>query len=132
MRDHCNYRRGHFIMVKFKVIKYKHYRRALELTAREDVDDATAEDEHFRFLLGLVKEWDFRDGETEDPITPGVESIDELTIAQFNEVTTAFNKIFSTSTAVPKVSAGHSLSISTPLDQVESQERPLSGYPPLS
>lgn len=119
-------------MIEFKVIKYKHYRRALELTAREDVDDATAEDEHFRFLLGLVKEWDFIDGETADPLAPGVESIDELTIPQMNEVTTAFNKIFSTSTAVPKANAGHSPSTSMQSIQVGSQEKSPTGYPPLS
>ena len=118
-------------MVKFKVIKYKHYRRALELTAREDVDDATAEDEHFRFLLGLVAEWDFMDGETGDPLTPGEAAIDELTIPQMNEVTSAFNQIFSQSTTVPKTSAGHSLSTSTQLSQVRNQETtPLTGYPP--
>ena len=118
--------------IEFKVIKYKHYRRALELTSREDEDDPTAEDEHFRFLLSLVAEWDFIDGDTADPLTPGVESIDELTMAQLNEVTTAFNRIFSQSTAVPKVSAGRSLSTSMQLDQVESQEKHPTGYPPLS
>ncbi len=117
-------------MVKFKTIKYKHYRRALELTSREDVDDATAEDEHFRFLLGLVKEWNFMDGETADPLTPGVESIDELTMAQLNEVTTLFNQIFSKVTTVPKASAGHSLSTSTGLNQAKNQEKPPTGYPP--
>ncbi len=118
-------------MIKFKVIKYKHYRKALELTAREDVDDATAGDEHFRFLLGLVKEWDFRDGDTEEALPVGVGSIDELTIPQMNEVTSAFNQIFSQSTTVPKTSAGHSLSTSTQLSQVRNQETtPLTGYPP--
>ena len=119
-------------MIKFKVIKYKHYRRALELTAREDEDDATAEDEHFRFLLSLVEEWDFVDEETGDPLAPGVESIDELTIPQMNEVTTVFNQIFSKATSVPKANAGNSPSTSMQLDQVENQGQPLTGYPPLS
>ena len=118
--------------IEFKVIKYKHYRRALELTSREDEDDPTAEDEHFRFLLSLVAEWDFVDEETGEPLAPGVESIDELTIPQMNEVTTAFNRIFSQATIVPKANAGRSASISMQLDQVENQEKPLTGYPPLS
>ena len=117
-------------MVKFKVIKYKHYRKALELTAREGVDDATAEDDHFRFLLGLVKEWDFVDEETGELLPVGVECMDELTIPQFNEVTTLFNQIFSKSSAVPKVNAGNSPSTSTQLTQVGNQEQPLTGYQP--
>ena len=119
-------------MIEFKVIKYKHYRRALELTAREDVDDATAEDEHFRFLLSLVAEWDFVDEETGESLAPSVESIDELTIPQMNEVTTIFNQIFSKATAVPKVNAGRSPSTSTQLTQAENQEKHPTGYPPLS
>ena len=62
-------------MVKFKTIKYKHYRDARELMAREEVDDIGAEEEHFCFLLELVSEWDFVDGDTKEPIPVGVDSL---------------------------------------------------------
>ena len=119
-------------MVEFKTIKYKHYTRARELMAREEVDDIGAEKEHFCFLLGLVKEWDFVDGDTENPIPVGVQSLDELSLEQLNEMTEIFNTKFLSVAGVKKTSNGPSSSTLTPSKLVESQApTPQSGYRPL-
>lgn len=118
-------------MVEFKTIKYKHYRKALQLTAAEDAGEDAGE-EHFRFLLSLVSSWDFTDEDTGEPLSPGLESIDELTVEQLNEVTETFNQIFSQVSTVPKTNAGHSLSTSTEKPQAERPKGKTSptGYPP--
>lgn len=119
-------------MVKFKTIKYKHYREAHELMAREEVDDIGAEEEHFHFLLGLVKEWDFVDGDTENPIPVGVDSLGELSLDQLNEMTEIFNTKFLSVAGVKKTNGGVSPSISTQSSQgVSPQPTHQSGYKPL-
>jgi hypothetical protein len=99
-------------MVKFKVIKYKHYLEAVRLTNLTDAG-TDVEDEHFRFVLEQVSEWDFKDVETEEPLPPGVDSIAELTIIQLNELTSRFNELFVAKTTVPKTNAGYSPYTST-------------------
>lgn len=119
-------------MVEFKTIKYKHYRRAMELMAREEVDDAEAEEEHFCFLLGLVKEWDFVDGDTKELLPVGVQSLDELTIEQLNEMTEIFNTKFLSVAGVKKTSNGPSSSTLMPSrPDASPQPKPQSGYKPL-
>ena len=120
-------------MVKFKTIKYKHYTRARELMAREEVDDIGAEKEHFCFLLGLVKEWDFVDGDTENPIPVGVQSLDELSLEQLNEMTEIFNERFLSVAGVKKTNGGSSSSTSTP-SKPDASQAPTrqSGYIPSS
>lgn len=95
-------------MVKFKTLKYKHYRQARALAANEDA----TEDEHISFVLSMVAEWDFVDTETGVPLPVGVASMDELIIEQMNEVTTLFNQQISLT--VPKATAGQSRSTSMP------------------
>lgn len=114
-------------MVKFKVIKYKHYLKAVKLTQRQDAGE-DVEDEHFRYLLGMVDTWDLVDAETEEPLPVGVEAIDEMTIVQLNEVTEVFNKIFAEKSTVPKASAEHSPSSLTASNLAKNQEYPPPGY----
>ena len=125
--------------VKFKTIKYKHYRKGLKMTAEvdetEDVpesDRIEMQDRHFRFLLGLVKYWDFVDADTGETLPVGEDSIDELSMEQLNEITTIFNKQFEDDATVPKETAGRSPSTSTRKDQVEILQRQtdLTGYRP--
>ena len=115
-------------MVKFKVIKYKHYQKAVKLTQRADAGEDT-EDEHFRFLLNMVKEWDFVDEDTGKPLPVGVESIDEMTLPQLNEMTELFNVIFAKKATVPKVNAEHSPSTLTTSNQDgQTQEKAPTGF----
>lgn len=102
-------------MVKFKVIKYKHARESIEMTKRIDAGEDLA-DESLRFMVGLVKEWDFLDADTGEALAVGTESMDEMSIEQMNEMTELFNLKMSVQT-VPKTNAGHSPSSSTESSQ---------------
>lgn len=117
-------------MIKFKIIKYKHYLEAVRLTNLTDAG-TNVEDEHFRFLLGQVSEWDFKDAETGESLPVGVVSIDELTIVQLNEVTSRFNELFIAKTTVPKTNAGYSpYTSTTPKPEEKTPESPQSGSTP--
>ncbi len=107
-------------MVKFKVIKYKHARRAIEMTKRIDTGE-DLEDESLRFMIALVKEWDFLDAETGEPLAVGIESMGEMTIEQMNEMTELFNLKMSTKNTVPKASAER-----LPSSLIESSQEPKS------
>jgi hypothetical protein len=90
-------------VVKFKTIKFKHYRRANELDRQ--IDAGVADDEDvIRFAVSMVQDWDFVDAETGEPLPVG--EIDELTREQFNEVLTLFRRQFGTEGTVPKENAG--------------------------
>lgn len=104
-------------MVKFKVIKYKHARKAIEMTKRSDAgEDVT--DESLQFMGSLVKEWDFVDAETGEPLAVGTtESLDEMSIEQMNEMTELFNLTMATGNTVPKTNAEHSPSTLTESSQ---------------
>ena len=105
-------------MVRFKVVKFKHYRQAQALIAKEDATEA----EHFAFVISLVAEWDFKDEETGDALPAELASMDELSIDQFNEAMELFNeKMFSVG-KVKKTSAAPSSSTSSPSSKVESPE----------
>lgn len=105
-------------MVKFKVIKYKHAKRAIEMTKRSDAGEDIM-DESMHFMLALVKEWDFLDVDTGEPLAVAIESMDEMSLEQMNEVTELFNLLMAKRNTVPKTSAEFSLSSS-----IESNQEP--------
>lgn len=103
-------------MVKFTVIKYKHALKSIGMTKRIDAgEDLT--DESLRFMVSLVKEWDFLDADTNEPLPVDVESMGEMSIEQMNEMTELFNLRMSTKNTVPKTNAEYSRSSSTELSQ---------------
>lgn len=81
-------------MITFKVLKYKHYRKANELQ-----NNGANENELLDFAISLIKEWDFVDVETNEPLT--FEDTDELSIDQINEIFTSFTEAFNKETKIP-------------------------------
>ena len=117
-------------MVKFKTIKYKHARKAIKMSKRID-DGEDLSDESLHFMVGLVKDWDFVDVETEEPLVVSVESIEEMTIEQMNEMTELFNLKISGGNTVPKVNAERlPSSLTEPNQEQKNQETVPTGYPP--
>lgn len=116
-------------MVRFKTIKFKHYRQAQEINARIDAGEATDE-EVLRFALSLVAEWDFVDADTSKPLP--INELNELSMEQCREVNEGFARKMGVTAEVPKGSDGPSPSTSTPSSQIESQGTSPTGYTPLS
>jgi len=94
-------------MIKFKTLKFKHYREAQEINKRIKNEEAT-EEEVLRFALALVAEWDFVDVETEEPLPVG--ELDELSLEQCREVNAEFARLMGVTAEVPKASEGPSSS----------------------
>ena len=114
-------------MVLFKTIKFKHFRKAGELRSLIEAKEARDED-ILLFSLSLVKSWDFVDEETGDPLPPGPESLDELSMTQCAEVNLLFAaEVEGKVKAIPKTNAGPSSSTSTPSSQDESPASPQTG-----
>lgn len=88
-------------MVRFKTVKFKHYRIASEINERIDKGEATDE-EVLKFALSLVADWDFVDGDTGDPLEIG--ELDELSMAQCREVNELFARQMGVAAEVPKQS----------------------------
>ena len=86
-------------MVKFKTLKFKHYRVAQEINARIESEEATNEDV-LRFALSLVKEWNFVDAETGEPLPVG--ELDELSLDQCAEVNRLFARKMGVNAEIPK------------------------------
>lgn len=97
-------------MVKFKPLKFKHFRQARELNSRIDAGEADDAD-ILLFAASLVEEWDFVDVETGKAIPLG--EIDELTLDQCAQINTEFARKMGVSAEVPKESAGQSPSTLT-------------------
>ena len=95
-------------MIEFKILKYKHYRRARELSKLIEAGQAGDED-ILAFALSLVSKWDFVDAETSNALALG--EMDELSTDQIGEVLTAFGAKFSQPMTVPKANAAPSPSI---------------------
>ena len=115
--------------VKFKNLKLKHYRKAQEINARIDADEAN-EIDILEFAIGLVASWDFIDADTGERLRLG--DTEELSIDQVAEVLGSFSVEFEGATAaVPKANADPSPSTSPPESQVENPESPPTGYTPL-
>lgn len=110
-------------MVRFKIVRFRHYRQAQELMNKEDA----TEEEHFAFVISLVDAWDFKDVETDKALPVGMESMDELTIKQFNEAMELFNQEMGFVTTVPKANAGPSSSTSSPSNKAETPETDPTG-----
>ena len=118
-------------MVKFKTIKFKHYRHARELMARDDSGE-DVEVEYLTYAISVVDEWDFIDDETKEDVPVAASSIDEMSLAQIKEVCGLFNQIFSQKSGVKKRNDGPSYSTLTPSKPDASQApTPQSGYIPL-
>lgn len=81
-------------MIKFKVMKYKHYKRAQAIYAdlREDGDGGEVLDSIVLYAIGLVKEWDFVNEDTGEALPPGEDAMDELSMEQFKELFSTFNR----------------------------------------
>ncbi len=119
-------------MVKFKVIKYKHYLKAVEITKRVGTGEATP-DESVQYIARMVKECDFLDVETGEPLAVGIESLGELSLEQMNEMTELFNLRMSTKDTVPKASAERlPSSLIEPSQEQKTLENTLTGFPPSS
>ena len=88
-------------MVRFKAIKFKHYRIAQEINERIDKEEATDE-EVLGFALSLVAAWDFMDDDTGEPLEPG--ELDELSMEQCREVNELFAQVMGVTAEVPKAS----------------------------
>jgi len=104
-------------MVRFKTVKYKHYR-----TAKALIESDASEEEHFAFVISMVEEWDFKDEETGEALPAEMASMDEMTIKQFNEVMELFNQEMGFVTKVKKTTGALSSSTSSPSNKVESLE----------
>ena len=94
-------------MVRFKTIKFKHYRIAQQINDRIDSGEAT-EEEVLRFALSLVEAWDFVDAETGQPLAHG--ELDELSIDQCREVNNLFAREMGVTVEIPKESGAPSSS----------------------
>lgn len=100
-------------MVKFKTLKFKHFRHAQILTRKlesGDIDDSAV----IQFAASLVRSWDFVDEDTQKQIPVSLEGLDELSILQVQELSERFAEEMEGKATVPKANAGHSHSISTP------------------
>ena len=86
-------------MVRFKTVKFKHYRQAQEINERIDQGEATDE-EVLRFALSLVAEWDFVDGDSGRKLELG--ELDELSMDQCREVNELFARQMGVAAEVPK------------------------------
>ncbi|NVM23896.1 MAG: hypothetical protein HWN68_19220 [Desulfobacterales bacterium] len=119
-------------MVRFKTVKYKHYRKARALMLREN-NGEDVEEEYLSYAISMVAEWDFVDAETGKELPVSTKSIDEISLNQIIEISTLFNQQFGDMAAtVPKATAEPSHSTSTPLSQEESpEETSPTGYQPL-
>ncbi len=106
-------------MVRFKTVKYKHFRQAKALIKKD-----ASEEEHFAFVISMVDEWDFVDAETKKALPAELASMDELTIDQFNEAMELFNQEMGFVTTVKKTKDVPSSSTSSPSNKEESPEAP--------
>ncbi|MCK5307180.1 MAG: hypothetical protein KAJ73_01080 [Zetaproteobacteria bacterium] len=88
-------------MVRFKTVKFKHYRQAQGINKRIESEEATDE-EILRFALSLVAQWDFVDGDTGEPLEIG--ELDELSMEQCREVNELFAQVMGVTAEVPKAS----------------------------
>lgn len=91
-------------MVEFKTLKYKHQKRAAELSAQVEAGQAS-DDDVLAFVVGLVARWDFADAETDEPLPVGTEAMEEISLPQYNELMRAFNAQMGIDSDVPKASA---------------------------
>lgn len=99
-------------MVRFKTLKYKHFRRAQEILVEIKAGTATdlAADQ---FVVQLIEDWDYTDIETGQAIPIG--ELGELSLEQYTECMEAFNTRMTQASNIPKVNASPSPSGSTPL-----------------
>lgn len=119
-------------MVRFKTIKFKHYRKARELMTREETGE-DVEVEYLIYAISMVAEWDFVDDETGKALPLEGKSIGEMSMDQIKEVSSLFNQQFGDMSQVKKTNSGPSPSTSTPSKPVENQQpTPLSGFTPSS
>ena len=96
-------------MVKWKVIKYKHQKKAQELSQLNE-SGKLSPDEATEFIVSLVADWDFKDAETGEEIPVG--EYDELTLEQYEDLVSQFNDTMA-GISVPKTNAEPSRSGST-------------------
>jgi hypothetical protein len=97
-------------MIKFKILRFKHYRQAQEINKRIDAQEATDEDV-LRFAVSLIEDWDFVDAETGDPLPVG--EIDELSLEQCAEINLMFARRMGVTAEIPKENGEPSPSTST-------------------
>lgn len=98
-------------MIKFKTLKFRHYREAQALNKRIEAEEASDEDV-LLFALALVEEWDFVDADTGEPLALG--ELDELSLEQCGELNREFARRLGVAAEVPKKNDVPSSSTSTP------------------
>jgi hypothetical protein len=86
-------------MVRFKTIKFKHFRQAQEINKRIESNEATDE-EILLFAVSLVDEWDFVDVETQEPLA--LDDVDNLSMAQCGEINELFARAMGVTAEIPK------------------------------
>lgn len=116
-------------MITFRTIKYKHRRQALEIAAQAEQVEAEEDPVQAQELeqaitdlaMAMVESWDLVDAETGEPIPPG--EADELTMEQYDQVMTEFNRQMRERAEVPKTNASPSHSGSTRSKRARSGSR---------
>ena len=80
-------------MIEFKTLKYKHYKKSQKIYNNQNPDDPddTTLDDVVVYAVNLVKQWDFIDEDTGEPLPVSEESINELSLGQFQELFREFN-----------------------------------------
>lgn len=89
-------------MVKFKVVRYKHYKMFNALSAKVKAGEADEDDVLKMTISEMVLDWDFVDPDTKEPIPINPDVLDELTSDQIDELSTIFEE---GQTGVPKANA---------------------------
>lgn len=89
-------------MVVFRTLKFKHYRKAVDLDKQIKAKKAD-EIAVLEYAADLVVKWDFLDVDTGDAIPVG--ELDELSPDQIEELLSTFEHGFDRATEVPKKTA---------------------------
>jgi hypothetical protein len=99
-------------LIEWKVIKFKHYRRAIELQnagKRDGVERALTGETataYLEYAISLIRAWDFVDAETGESLPVEPASVDELSVEQLQELVNGFgNELGTKSAIVPKETA---------------------------
>ena len=107
--------------IVFKTLKYKHFKRALELNRQIEAGEVD-EDVILQFVVSLVDKWDFVDVETDKPLS--FDDIDEMSLDQYNQLMEMFNAKMGVANEVPKASGEQSPSGSTKSKAATAKKSP--------
>ena len=111
-------------MITWKTIKYRHLEMLRDLRGKIAKKELTDRDAVL-FMLSLVREWDFLDADTDQPL--GLDGPDELSLPQYKELCDSFNEQVGSKVIVPKATASKPSSGQTASNarRRNSQSRPI-------